>query len=347
MRRKIIKVITTFTVLVTIFGSIAVNAKQPYCIDDVATAAPMSDLTDEAAAVPTEVPTAEPTAEPVQEAEITPDPLAPLYWQQEAARQEQAEANGTTHSLLGDIKGLLGGLFGRQDNTNTPAGNTGGNSNAGSNSNSSGSSNNSTNNGAVNASGNTASSQDAQMAEMFAALFENMELITPEPTQEPKKTATDGNGYIIEDKQMLDNGKEFLTMSSKDGTEFYMVIDRNKDNEVYMLNKFDNTDLEAFIEASPSPAPTATPKPGPTATPLPEPEKEKKEKSGVSGGTMLIMILIAAAIAAGIYFFRNGKEDEGEETEVTNTDDEEEVNEDEEPYAENSFSDDEEVNEDE
>jgi hypothetical protein len=162
--------------------------------------------------------------------------------------------------------------------------------------------------------------------------------VEPTPTPDPKKTSTDGNGYIIEDTQILADGKEFLTMASKSGTEFYMVIDRDKDNEVYLLNKFDDTDLAAFIEATPTPEPTVEP----TATPTPEPTAvpdSKKEKSGVSGSTMFIMLLVAIGIAAAIYFFRNGKGNEDEEAETSEeyeeTPEETEVNEDnEEEYGE-------------
>src|SRR5699024_7439093 len=77
---------------------------------------------------------------------------------------------------------------------------------------------------------------------------------TPEPTPVPRVTETDGNGYIVEDTQVLNDGKEFLTMASKDGTTFYMVIDRANVNEVYLLNKVDNTDLMSFTETTPSPS---------------------------------------------------------------------------------------------
>ena len=133
----------------------------------------------------------------------------------------------------------------------------------------------------------------------------------PEPTEIPKVTETTGNGYIVEDMQQLNGGMEFLTMASKDGSVFYMVIDRNKDNEVYLLNKVDNADLEGFVEETPVPEETASPSPSPSPTPTVEstetPTAEQKEstdtkKSG--NGGVLIILLLAAAGGGAVYWFK-------------------------------------------
>lgn len=235
---------------------------------------------------------------------LTPDPVTPepTIDPVEALRQQQEADNSETHGLLSEIKELVGGLFNKSEKTesNTSSDNI----NLGSSSNwSSGSS------------GGTGNVNTADFANMFEKMVDIQITTpvpeptpTPTPTPIPKLTSTDGNGYIIEDSQQLANGKEFLTMASKDGTEFYMVIDRDKDNEVYMLNKVDTTDLVAFTSPTPSPTvspiPTATPSVTPTPTATPE-TAQPKEKSGVSGGTIVFMLIIALGIAAGVYFFKN------------------------------------------
>lgn len=137
---------------------------------------------------------------------------------------------------------------------------------------------------------------------------------TPEPTEIPKVTETDGNGYIVEDTQQLNGGMEFLTMASKDGTTFYMVIDRNKDNEVYLLNKVDNADLAGFTEETASPEPEASPSPSPTptVTPTATPEPETAAATKKSGtGTSVFIIILALAGGGAVYWLKFRKKGSG------------------------------------
>lgn len=260
--------------------------------------------------------TAEVTPEVTQDPNfviLTPDPVTPepTIDPVEALRQQQEEDNSETHGLLSEIKELVGGLFNKSDDGGGSSSNSGSSTSVGNN-------------------GNGYANIPADFENMFESMM-NIQIPTPQPeptpvptpTPVPKLTATDGNGYIIEDSQQLANGKEFLTMASKDGTEFYMVIDRDKDNEVYMLNKVDTTDLIPF--ASPTPAASIIPTNTPTATPTVQPTATPqagvpKEKSGVGAGTIVFMLIIALGIGAGVYFFKNrGNEAEFEETD---TDDE-------------------------
>lgn len=190
--------------------------------------------------------------------------------------QQQTEANEQTNGLLYDIKSLISGLKPNATEAATPI--------------------------------------------MTAAVPTEQPAPTPKPTPEPTEipivTETNGNGYIVEDTQQLNGGMEFLTMASKDGSTFYMVIDRNKDNEVYLLNKVDNADLEGFVEETPTPEPTASPSPTPTVAPTATPTEEPKEstdtkKSGNS--SILIILLLAAAGGGSVYWFKfrnNGSSEE-------------------------------------
>jgi hypothetical protein len=121
---------------------------------------------------------------------------------------------------------------------------------------------------------------------------------TSEPTTEPEAPANpnpvsltpDGNLTLVDDidEQEGESYKQFITVVTKDGNYFYIIIDRVGDKEnVYFLNMVDEADLLALIEdmdtapAQITPVPV-TPEPAdpePTAEPEPEPEK----KGGAGG----------------------------------------------------------------
>lgn len=159
-------------------------------------------------------------------------------------------------------------------------------------------------------------------------------LETPEPTPEPSFTP-EGNLTLIDDFSEVES-KQFITVQSKSGNYFYIVIDRAGDTEnVYFLNLVDEADLLALIEepeSDPEPAPavctckdkcyaghvdTRCPvcavnmsectgkekKPDPTPAPeVPEPESAKK-KGGVNPA-ILIVLLLAAGGGAAWYFLK-------------------------------------------
>jgi len=129
---------------------------------------------------------------------------------------------------------------------------------------------------------------------------------TPEPTPQPDpiRLTPDGNLTLVDDIQGEQaEDKQFLTVVTKGGNYFYIIIDRAGDMEnVYFLNLVDEADLLALIEdMDTAPAPVVTPtQPEPTPEPTPEPEPE--QKSGGMGGILIIVLLIAAAGGAFYYF---------------------------------------------
>lgn len=165
---------------------------------------------------------------------------------------------------------------------------------------------------------------------------------TPEPDPEPEPTIEPGEGFSEEGNlATLDllydehTNKQFITVETKGGNTFYIVIDYDKpvDEEgeqyhTYFLNTVDEADLLAALEAAGGELPVcectnrcaagaantdcpvcatnmtecvgAVPEPEPD--PEPEPTEPESEKSGGAG--MLIPLLAALVIGggAGWYF---------------------------------------------
>lgn len=159
-------------------------------------------------------------------------------------------------------------------------------------------------------------------------------LETPEPTPEPSFTP-EGNLSLIDDFSEVES-KQFITVQSKSGNYFYIVIDRAGDTEnVYFLNLVDEADLLALIEepeSEPEPAKavctckdkcyaghvdTRCPvcavnmsectgkEKKPETTPAPEvPEPEPAEKKVGVNPAILIVLLLAAGGGAAWYFLK-------------------------------------------
>ena len=64
---------------------------------------------------------------------------------------------------------------------------------------------------------------------------------------ETQPLTPDGNLEIVDD--IVDEDKQFITVKSRSGAEFYIVIDRSRDSDnVYFLNQVDDVDLFALLE---------------------------------------------------------------------------------------------------
>ncbi len=158
-----------------------------------------------------------------------------------------------------------------------------------------------------------------------------------------------GNGLLLDDKSE-DGTKQFLTIRTKKGNTFFMVLDRSNNTEnVYMLSMIDEADLAEFIEdaaeKTKSEAPSlvipqkepiltdtgSTEKPGQDQT-----ELEKKKATGMNTGTVFVLIVILAGGIGGFYYLKVVKpkreEEDAEVEELEFLDDGPYINEDEEPY---------------
>lgn len=139
---------------------------------------------------------------------------------------------------------------------------------------------------------------------------------TSEPATEPEAPANpnpvsltpDGNLTLVDDidEQEGESLKQFITVVTKDGNYFYIIIDRVGDKEnVYFLNMVDEADLLALIEdmdTAPAQTIPVTLEPvelEPTAEPEPEPEQK-----GGAGGILIFVVLLAVAGGGAYYYFK-------------------------------------------
>ena len=131
-----------------------------------------------------------------------------------------------------------------------------------------------------------------------------------------KPFSVEGNGELADDA--VDDGtKEFITVQTKDGQTFFLVIDRSSpSNNVYMLSLIDGDDLEGFLDGEPFPgtlpegldAAGAATEAADAAGLLAEPPQEKG--NGILS-YLAILGVIAAAIG-GYYYFRHVKPEKEE-----------------------------------
>lgn len=105
----------------------------------------------------------------------------------------------------------------------------------------------------------------------------------PEPaTVNPVSLTPDGNLTLVDDidEQDGESLKQFITVVTKDGKYFYIIIDRVGDKEnVHFLNMVDEADLTALIEDMD----TAPAQPVPV-TPEPDPEPGTRRAGAGSRG---------------------------------------------------------------
>lgn len=147
---------------------------------------------------------------------------------------------------------------------------------------------------------------------------------------DPAPLTPDGNLTLVDDiSEEEAEDKQFVTLVSKNGNYFYLVIDRAGDKEnVYFLNLVDEADLLALIEGETPEQPQVsqvcnctelcedgkvdpncplcrndlTKCTGKTTTSTSEPEI--KEEKGNSAGSTLLILLIVGIAGGGFYYFK-------------------------------------------
>lgn len=137
-----------------------------------------------------------------------------------------------------------------------------------------------------------------------------------------------GNGKLVDDVEDDGTEKQFLSVQTKNGNTFYIVVDRSGNTEnVYMLSLVDENDLAEFIEAdseeeagveeSARPVLDLETSADTEAGDGQEEDDEKPEESRGMGAALPVLLALGCG-AAGLYYFKvlkPGKEDGAKEDE--------------------------------
>jgi hypothetical protein len=123
-------------------------------------------------------------------------------------------------------------------------------------------------------------------------------------------TPTDGSGTVIENSVKTPGEREFFTITTQAGNDFYIVVDKEKaDQNVYLLSEVTEDDLAGLAKPGASPVPeipatvpTLEPEPEvePTTPPTSEPPTTP-EKSSNTGSIALIIAVVVVCGGAAYY----------------------------------------------
>lgn len=116
----------------------------------------------------------------------------------------------------------------------------------------------------------------------------------------------EGTGTTV-DNATENDGKEFFTITTPDKNVFYLIIDRQRQNEnVYFLNAVTEDDLRSLAKKGNSNSGvSAVPAPQTTSKPEATPEPGQKSQPEKSGDSTLIFVLLAVVAAGGAgYYFK-------------------------------------------
>ena len=168
--------------------------------------------------------------------------------------------------------------------------------------------------------------------------------VLPEVVEEGVVTVTDetsgaltpeGNLTLVDDYHTNysdGSGQQFITLVSKSGSTFYLVIDRNTKGQqtVHFMNLVDEADLLALMEEDAADAYTAEKEAAAQA----EQDRLKAEEEAASGteqpkenkvtkiasGFLGVVVLIALAAGGGFYVFAKQKQKKQAEKEALDPD---------------------------
>ena len=136
------------------------------------------------------------------------------------------------------------------------------------------------------------------------SIFETEEEPVTITEQNTGPLTSEGNLTVVDDYQTTfsdGTAQQFITLVSKSGAYFYLIIDRAADGDqtAHFLNMVDEADLLALMDEEDIPEPEPEPAPAPEPEPLPEPEPEEED----GAGKFVLVLLVLAGIAGGGAYF--------------------------------------------
>ena len=139
------------------------------------------------------------------------------------------------------------------------------------------------------------------------SIFETAEEPVTVTEQDVGPLTPEGNLTVVDDYQTTfsdGTAQQFITLVSKSGAYFYLIIDRAADGDqtAHFLNMVDEADLLALMDEEDIPEPEPEPVPAPEPEPLPEPEPEPEKEDG-AGKFMLVLLVLAGIAGGGAYFW--------------------------------------------
>ena len=150
-------------------------------------------------------------------------------------------------------------------------------------------------------------------------MVEEEEVVPPAPPEEePEKMGPltpEGNLTIVDDYGDPDkSGKQFITVTTKTGNIFYIIIDRDDEGEntVHFLNLVDERDLLSLMdeeEIAELKGETEEPEPEPVVTEEPVVEEAPPEEPKKNNSNLIIFVILAIlGCAGGFYIYSNRDE---------------------------------------
>ena len=148
------------------------------------------------------------------------------------------------------------------------------------------------------------------------SIFETEEEPVTVTEQDVGPLTPEGNLAVVDDYQTTfsdGTAQQFITLVSKSGAYFYLIIDRAADGDqtAHFLNMVDEADLLALMDEEDIPEPEPEPAPTPEPEPLPEPEPEPEKEDG-AGKFMLVLLVLAGIAGGGAYFWLKMREKQRE-----------------------------------
>lgn len=140
-----------------------------------------------------------------------------------------------------------------------------------------------------------------------------------EPTAAPNEIVIEDNHTLTPDgnAQLMDNvtdneNLQFITVTARDGNEFYIIIDKGASSEnVYFLNTVDESDLATLVEDYVPEQTTGQPEPSSTPDAEPAEPEQKQEKQPEpdaentnSSFLFLIVLVLAGGAGLAVYYFK-------------------------------------------